>query len=343
MRIAAVSSPVTPLRPAQSGGAQSAVTHLAVGLAARGHHVTLYCAEGSRVDGVEIVTVPVDSRAVGQGLVMPGGPPPQPSLELDSAIGRLFVEVERRGADAVSQHAFDAAAFERSRGLPVLHTLHLPPIVESVLHAARGEPASKLAAVSEAGRRDWAAAGVEVGYVLRNGVETSLPRHGPVLRMALAAGRLSPEKGFDHAARAARLAGLPLRVVGLPYAPGYLPDLDGAKLMGPLPRAELTRLMAESAVTICAVRWEEPFGLVAAEAQMAGCPVAGYRRGALPEVIEEGISGILVEPDDVETLGTAVRDCLRLDRGAVRASALRRLAIEGMLDEYERALKSVAA
>src|SRR5438105_255690 len=82
-------------------------------------------------------------------------------------------------------------------------------------------------------------------------------------------------------------------------------------------------------------RWEGPFGMVAAEAQMAGCPVAGYRRGALPEVVDEGVSGFLATPDDIESLATAIGHCLALDRAAVRASAQRRLGLERALDRYE--------
>jgi len=81
---------------------------------------------------------------------------------------------------------------------------------------------------------------------------------------------------------------------------------------------------------------------VAAEAQMAGCPVAGYRRGAFPEVVDEGVSGVLVEPDDIDALATAIRRCLLLDRSAVRSSALRRLGMEQALDGYETALKDAA-
>jgi glycosyltransferase involved in cell wall biosynthesis len=118
--------------------------------------------------------------------------------------------------------------------------------------------------------------------------------------------------------------------------------LSGARRVGSLPRAELLSLMARSAVTVCAVRWEEPFGMVAAEAQMAGCPVAAYRRGALPEVVESGVSGYLARPDDVEDLARAIRRCLTLDRSAVMQSARRRLGLEAALDRYEAALREVA-
>src|SRR5205814_2204997 len=129
-----------------------------------------------------------------------------------------------------------------------------------------------------------------------------------------------------------------VRRAGVNYDPAYALDVTEAQVLGPVARDELARLMAHSAVTVCAVRWEEPFGMVAAEAQMAGCPVAGYRRGALPEVVDEGVSGFLAAPDDVQGLATAIGDCLGLDRASVRASAPRPLGLEPALDRYETAL-----
>ena len=69
---------------------------------------------------------------------------------------------------------------------------------------------------------------------------------------------------------------------------------------------------------------------------------AAYRRGALPEVVEEGVSGFFAEPDDFDGLADAIRRCLTLDRHSVRSSALKRLGIEDALDGYELALREVA-
>lgn len=341
MRIAVIASPVTPLLPAQAGGAQSMLTDLALGLQARGHDVTLYCTEGSDVDGVELFTVPAPADAQA-ALVQPGGalPPPAPGVAM--ALAAMFAAVSRSRPDAVSQHAFDAPAFELAKDMPVLHTLHLPPIVPDVVEAAETVPASHLVTVSQACRRSWSAAGVEVGLVIRNGVTDLGAGDGAVEHAALIAGRLSPEKGIDHALKAARAAGLPVRLAGAVYDPGYGVDLDGVERLGSLPREELRGVMARSAVTVCAARWDEPFGLVAAEAQMAGCPVAAYRRGGLPEVIEERVSGFLAKADDIADLARAIRECLTLDRAGVRASARRRLGLEPVLDAYEKALREVA-
>jgi len=324
VKIAVVASPVTPLRPAQLGGAQAFLCDLAAGLASRGHEVRLFCAEGSEVSGVDLVTVPAP-RDAAAALVMPGGADPPTSPDVAAALGTIFEGIRRDGFDVVSQHAFDAPAFALARDLPVLHTLHLPPIVHAVV------------ACSDA----WRGAAVEVGELLPNGVEEVAVDVVPD-GQALVAGRLSPEKGIEHALAAARAAGLSVRVAGSHYDPAYEVDLTGTEQLGSVPRRDLRTVMARSAVTICAVRWDEPFGMVAAEAQMAGCPVAAYRRGALPEVVEEGVSGFLAAPDDVEDLARAIKRCLALDRATVRASARRRLGLDAALDRYEQALERAA-
>jgi glycosyltransferase involved in cell wall biosynthesis len=336
-----VASVVTALRPAQLGGAQAFVADLALGLTRRGHELALYCAEGSEVPGVKLVTVPAPADAAA-ALVMPGGAPPPPAPGVEAAFAEMFALIEAARPDAVTQHAFDAPAFELTASLPVLHTLHLPPLVPAVVEAVKGAALPSLATVSESCRVAWQRAGVDASRVLYNGVPDLQAWVGKVEMHALVAGRISPEKGVDHALAAARWAGFPVVVAGAHYDPSYAVDLAGAMYVGSVARDELRRLMSRSAVTICAVRWDEPFGMVAAEAQMAGCPVAAYRRGAMSEVVEEGVSGFLAEPDDVDDLARAITSCVTLDRASVQASARRRLGLEAALDQYELALQEVA-
>jgi UDP-glucose:tetrahydrobiopterin glucosyltransferase len=333
--VAVVASLVTPLLPVQAGGAQAFLSDLARGLAERGHSVQLYCAAGSQVPGVELVEIPVEAAAA-RAMVMPGGAPAEPVPELRRAFEALFSELRRRGADAVSQHAFDVEAIELAEGLPVVHTLHLPPLAPAVVAAARAT-SSRLATVSQSCRREWAKVGVDA-IVLPDGVPDWQPEPGPVRPLALIAGRISPEKGIEDGVAAARLAGLEPLVLGGDYDPAYRARLAGVEIRPPVARRELWRLMAESAVTLLPVKWEEPFGLVAAEAQVAGCPVAAYSRGALPEVVADG-GGFLARPDDVVDLARAIRDCLRLDRASVRAQARQRLLLDRSLDAYESALR----
>lgn len=347
MRIALVASLVSPMRPAEANGPHAVIVDLARGLAARGHRITVYAAAGSAVDGVEVVEVPVSPEARGASLRAGGAARPEATAALNLGFERLFERLRADAPDVISQHAFDAAAIELAEGMPVIHTLHLPPIVPEVVTAARATRAP-LATVSETSRTSWQRAGIGGLRVLRNGVPSREPVRGAVVPVALIAGRVSPEKGTDAAIRVARRAGLAVMVAGDIYDAGYFtevvePFLRPREWIGPVPREELSQLMARCAVLLMPVRWDEPFGLVAAEAQMAGCPVVGYRRGALPEVVPHRIGGWLVEPDDEPALVTAVHLARGLDRDAIRRRAERDLGVKPMISAYEGELARLAA
>lgn len=277
-----------------------------------------------------------------QALLMPGSKDePAASPVMRQAFELLFEELRRRGADTVSQHAFDAEAIEMSDGLPVLHTLHMPPISSRVLGEVITSRAA-FATVSESCRRAWAAAGAGQVTVIRNGVPVFSVQDVSIRDVALLAGRLSPEKGFEDGIAAARAIGLQPLVVGVPYDKSYQLDLAGVEVLPPQPRSELWQLMAGAKVTLLPVHWDEPFGMVGAEAQMAGCPVAGYSRGGLVEIVEPGVSGFLSEAGDVKALGEAALAATRLDRAAVRASAVNRLGLDASIDAYEAVLAGLA-
>jgi glycosyltransferase involved in cell wall biosynthesis len=247
----------------------------------------------------------------------------------------------------VSQHAFDGAAFELADALPTLHTLHVPPLDAEVVTAAR-RSAGALATVSRSAQAAWqAATGREIG-VLRNGVRDLTPARGAIAPVALIAGRISPEKGTATAIRVARRAGLAVLAAGDAYDPDYYenvvrPMLRPGEWIGCVSREVLSQLMARCAIVLMPVEWDEAFGLVAAEAQMAGCPVVAYRRGAMPDVVQHGSGGWLVEPGDEDALVAAVPLARALDRRAIRRDAQRQLGIGPMVDAYEHALHEVAA
>ena len=217
----------------------------------------------------------------------------------------------------------------------------MPPISNRVLDEVLRSRGA-FATVSESCRRTWATAGALRVSVLRNGVPVFAVDEVPIREDALLAGRFSPEKGFEDGIAAARAIGLRPLVVGVPYDRSYQLDLSAAAVLPPQPRFQLWQLMAGAKVTLLPVHWDEPFGMVCAEAQMAGCPVAGYARGGLVEIVEPGISGFLSEPGDVKALAEAALAATRLNRQAVRASAVKRLGLNASLDRYEAALAAVA-
>ena len=312
------------------------MTDLARALGARGHDVWLLCAAGSTVSGVRLVEVEVADLSA--ALVRPAGGAVPELPAMREAFARVYAAVERLGPDVVTQHAFDAEALEEAAGLaaPVFHTLHLTPEASPRMLAATLATRQRLLTVSQASAREWRAAGVDAQVIL-NGVPDVPVAPGPVEPWALLAGRVSPEKGTHTGVRAARAAGLSPRVVGSLYDPDYAAR-EGIAVEGTLDRPDLWRLMARCAVTLMPVEWEEPFGLVAAESQVAGTPVVGYRRGGLPEVVAQGEGGWLVDPGDEAALVEAIGAARSLDRRAVRVRARRELLIGRCAADYERVL-----
>jgi glycosyltransferase involved in cell wall biosynthesis len=183
-----------------------------------------------------------------------------------------------------------------------------------------------------------------------NGVPTErIPWSSRPGEGALFAGRFTPEKGVVDAIRIAERAGVQLSLAGWPYDPAFAERevypraaQTGADVLGSLDRARLWGRMAASAVVLCTPRWDEPFGLVAAEAQSAGTPVVAYRRGALDEVVVDGETGFLVDEGDVDAAASAVREAMLLSRAACRRHAVARLDIGDMIGRLELLYGSVA-
>lgn len=348
MKIALVAPLVTRIddTQVQPGGAQALLADLAAGLAARGHRVLLFATSGSRVTGVEAVDLGLDpGRFVPAVLATPAARQDEEAQRAAFARIAEWLAADRAAWDVVHAHAYDAPAFDALSALrPVVHTLHLAPVDPLVVAAAaRAErTGAVLASVSRANARAWSAAGALVSEVLPNGIDVAAvpfsPAGGPSL---LFAGRISPEKGPEVAVRAARRAGRPIALAGPIYDRGHFAEAvepllgADARYAGALPRAELYRLMGRSAAVLLPVRWDEPFGLVAVEAQAAGTPVVGFARGGLVELVDEGRTGILVPAEDEDALVAAIGRTGDLDRAACRRNAMR-WTTGAMLDAHER-------
>jgi glycosyltransferase involved in cell wall biosynthesis len=153
-------------------------------------------------------------------------------------------------------------------------------------------------------------------------------------------GRIVPEKGLHFAIEAARRIGLPLRIAGPVLDPDYYrsriaPELGADTVhVGHLAHRELARLVGGARAFLCTPTWDEPYGLVVAEALACGVPVAAFARGAIPEILDASC-GVLATPDDVPSLAAAGLAALALDRRACRARAERACDAVRMVDGYE--------
>ena len=257
--------------------------------------------------------------------------------------------------DLVHAHAFDwpAYAYSSMLPLPVIHTLHLPAVDSNiakllgVLAPPDGAPARvRLTTVSHACAAGWSPY-CDITQVIHNGVDVDAipfsaePGSPPSL---LFAGRISPEKGVEDALKIAEQADLPLVVAGDIYDTRYYeqriaPRLermgDRIRYLGGVAHEDLYRLMGAALAVLCPSRWEEPFGLVACEAQAAGTPVVAYRSGGLAEVVADGETGFVVEPGDIAAAVAAIQQVGTLDRRACRRRMESHFTLAKMLDGYE--------
>lgn len=154
-------------------------------------------------------------------------------------------------------------------------------------------------------------------------------------------GRISPEKRVDHAIAIARACGVPLRIAAKvdPADTDYFEREIRPLLADPLVEyvgeigdADKGPFLAHAKALLFPIDWPEPFGLVMIEALACGTPVIAFRRGSVPEVIEEGRTGFIVE--DVRAAIEAARGVGRLDRRVCRSTFERRFSVERMAREY---------
>jgi glycosyltransferase involved in cell wall biosynthesis len=160
----------------------------------------------------------------------------------------------------------------------------------------------------------------------------------------LALGRICPEKGFHLALDAARLAGAPLLIAGqlFPYeahqryfSEQIQPRLGrNAGFLGPIGFARKRRLLTAARCLLIPSLVAETSSLVAMEALACGCPVVAFPAGALPDLVEPGISGFLVST--IDEMAEAIALCDGLDRERCRAIARKRFSFNAMIESYFR-------
>ena len=349
MKVAIVAPLVSAIREPQRGGSQAFVSDLARGLVDRGHEVHLYAASGSEVHGVEVIDTGVDHQALRATLYRAsGGTAACSSDAAEKAFAVVYGAVCGGAYDVVHNHAFDAPAVTLATTIraPVVHTLHLPPdvaVADALRHADRRGPRPMVACVSAFQASAWRRV-APVDAILPPYVPTrSIPWSSTAGDGAVFAGRLSPEKGASEAIDIARAAGIRIDVYGDSYDAEYTRKQIDPRRADPgvvvhpgVPRTTLWDLIAHAAVVLCPARWDEPFGMVAAEAQACGTPVVAFRRGALGEIVLDGLTGFIVAPDDINAAADAVRRAAALSRSQCREHAESHLDLELSLDAHER-------
>jgi glycosyltransferase involved in cell wall biosynthesis len=341
MRIAQLAPTYERVPPRTYGGTELVVSLVTEDLVRRGHEVTLYATGDSRTDArLRSVT----ATAARYGDTAEGSLGHAEYLQLANA--QACFRAERRGEfDIVHNHAgIEGMVLAETSATPVISTMHNPfvprtqPIWDAYPWFHHAVSAASAATFPVRGALPPIHHGIDVASF-----DVATPE-GYLLFL----GRFSPAKGADRAIQAARRAGRRLLLAGKVDPPDAAhvretiePWIDGDRVVyvGEVDADRKRRLLAAADALLFPIEWDEPFGLVMVEALASGTPVIGFRRASVPEIIEDGRTGFIV--DDVDAMADAIGRLDAIDRRACRLAAERRFPVERMVDDVERMYRSV--
>jgi glycosyltransferase involved in cell wall biosynthesis len=345
LRIAMLAPPWIPVPAPAYGGVEEVVRLLCDGLTARGHGVTLFAAPGSR-SSAEVVPL------------LDASYPDQIDSALPEAdhVARAFARIDAAAEDGepfdvVHDHVPHTALAMGDRvSAPLVHTLHGPFDEEACRFYAEHGGKACIVAISHA-QLDAAPPEMGGGCVVHNPIACSeWPYRADKDDFLLWIGRMSPDKGAHRAIAAARAAGARLVLAG-PVQPGqeeYFsrevePALgsEGIEYVGEADAERKRELYQHARALLMPIRWPEPFGLVMVEALACGTPVIAFPEGSAPEIVEDGVTGFVVE--DEEAMARAVDRVGELDPAACRRACEERFGVDAAVRGYEEVYGAAAS
>jgi glycosyltransferase involved in cell wall biosynthesis len=333
MRIAQVAPLAESVPPKLYGGTERVIAWLTEELIALGHEVTVFASGDSATPAT---LVPAWPRALRLGR-----PKADPAVA-ETALLELVGQYAQR-FDVIHCHTnWTHLPLLTRLGVPFLTTLHNRLDTPGLPDVVARFPVAPFISISNDQRKPLSGANW-LGTIYHG-----LPADS--LRPSLSAGsylaflgRLSPDKGPETAIRLARAAKMPLRIAAkVPRAErGYFkeqvePLIDGKEIqiVGEVNERTKQDFLANASALLFPIDWPEPFGLVMIEAMACGTPVIAFRRGSVPEVVDHGVTGFIVD-DEQEGL-QAINRLPELDRSRVRAGFERRFTAQRMAEDYVR-------
>jgi UDP-glucose:tetrahydrobiopterin glucosyltransferase len=352
-RILIISTPVGPLGSGTGGGVELTLHSLVLGLTGRGHRVEVLAPEGSLHVGAVVHQIP--------GTLQPSahsdGRDTLVSVPAGGVLAAMceWARVHQEEFDVILNLAYDWLPFYLTPFFvttPLAHLVSMATLSDAMDDAITRAAASRprnIAMHSHA-QADTFPTLAGVVPVIGSGIaverydlhiEADVPRHLGFI------GRISREKGLDDVVAVADATGLPLKVWGLMQDQSVWDAAVAAhpratvSYEGFLPTDELQAAIGGCAAVVMAPKWVEAFGNVALEAMATGVPVISYRRGGPSEIIVDGETGFLVEPDDVKGLIAAVDRINELDRVECRQRVEEEYSIPALAARVEKWLDAV--
>lgn len=317
--------------------------------------VTSLLTEGLVAGGVDVTLFATQDSVTAARLqgVSPHGYAEDPSMD-----GRVWEALHV--ADVFARSAQFDLVHNQMDWLPLAFAAHCHAPMITTIHGFSGagilpayaSAASNYVAISDSDRSP------DLDYVatIHHGIDlAALPFNAGGGTDLVAFGRIHPDKGTADAIAIARAAGRPLVICGIVQDDRYFaeevePHIDGdlVRFLGSVGPAERADVLGSAAVLLHPIHFDEPFGLSVVEAMACGTPVVAYRRGSMAEVVDEGVTGFLIDPpdggegtDSTAAAVAAVDSAMRLDRHAVHARAAARFGVERMVTDYLRAYELV--
>jgi glycosyltransferase involved in cell wall biosynthesis len=338
MHIAQIAPLTEAIPPKMYGGTERVVHWLTEELVALGHDVTLFASGDSRTSAKLEAVWPRALRL-------------DDSVRDPNALHMLMLERVRQQAsdfDFLHFHLdyYPFSLFSR-QPVPFVTTLHGRldlPEHQPVFTAFSAAP---VVSISDAQRRPLP----QAGWVrtIHHGLPENLLSPLPVKPQYFAfLGRIAPEKGVDRAISIARHCGVPLRIAAKVdksdreyFDEKIRPLLDGSNVeyIGEINDVDKSAFLSAAIALLTPIDWPEPFGLVMIEAMACGTPVIAYNRGSVPEVVDDGLTGFIVE-DEKGAIG-AVDRLSQLSRKKIRAQFERRFTARRMAQEYLAVYRSL--
>jgi glycosyltransferase involved in cell wall biosynthesis len=337
MRIAQIAPLYESVPPKYYGGTERVVAHLSNELVFRGHEVVLF-ASGDSTTVAELVACRDVALRLDENRL---------SWDLPAHFSML-AEVRRRASEFDILHFhLDCYHFPIFSDIAdrTLTTVHGRQDIKDLRDFYRCYPQFPLVSISEGQRRPlphlrWIRT-IHHGYPKSQYAFSAEPK-GEYLAFL---GRIAPEKGLDRAIAIAELAGIPLKVAAkIDFADrGYFHDriapllekTPNAEYIGEIAETEKAEFLGNASALVFPIDWPEPFGLVMIEAMACGTPIIAFNHGSVPEIVEDGVTGFIV--DSIEEAVEAVKFATSLDRARIRENFERRFSAETMALGYEAA------
>jgi glycosyltransferase involved in cell wall biosynthesis len=336
LRVALIAPPWYEVPPRAYGGVELLCASLISGLQRRGNTVTLIGAGGDHTAAKMISTFRRPPGGLGTSATM--------IVESLHAL-RASAALREIDVDIVHDHTALAPIVMGSRDVPTVSTVHSHPAGR--LAQLYSESELPVVAVSDEQRSQ--AVGLPWVATIHNAIDVdSYPFQAQKEGFALFLGRIHPDKGPHLAIEAARQAKMPLLLAGKcsePLERRYFEETispmldDDIRYIGVADQRVKRDLLRRASVLLFPILWEEPFGLVMVEAMACGTPVVATRRGAVPEVLTDGVTGVIV--DDPRDLAQAIEATSGIDPRKCRRDAEHRFDIPLLAARYEETYRHI--